>query len=234
MTLARIRHRLSARVNRRPQQESGDGCGPGASARSSINLLPWREQERSRSNRLLAGGLAGALLAALLLVWAASWSVERRTGAQEQRNRLLEAENTALESRIEDARARKARHERALTRMAVVRHLRDSGSNTVRVFDALADTMVEGVHYSRIERRGDLLTAQGFAASNRLVSPLMRNIESSAQFTAAHLERLREEPHGSTYGPEASTFVMTFLQAGPVLPPGAGGEGAPGSVGLEG
>ena len=68
------------------------------------------------------------------------------------------------------------------------------------------------------------MAVEGRAASNRLVSALMRNLESSAQFASAHLKRLREDPHGEAYGPEASTFEMTFLQVLPVSP-GAAGEG---------
>lgn len=199
--------------------------------RSRINLLPWRELERRRRARAMAGALAGTLLVAVLLVLTAGRFLEERIRAQEQRNRMLEKENAALEARIEEARHRRTRLERLEERIAVIHRLRDSRAATVRVFDALAGTMVEGIHYRRVERRGAMLTVRGFAASNRLVAELMRNLENSAQFTSAHLKRLREDPHGAAYGPEASTFEMTFLQAEPGA---AGQEGVTGAAGKEG
>ena len=220
--LARIRHQLSSRGRR------GDARGP--SARSGINLLPWRELRRVRGIRVMAAALTGALLAAALLLWTATWSLEQRIGAQERRNHLLERENAVLDERIGEARRLQARREQLLERMAVVRSLGNSRLETVRVFDALADTLVEGVHYGRVERHGATFTVQGFAASNRLVSALMRNLENSAQFTTAQLKHLREDPQGAAYGPEASTFVMTFLLVQPAapaagVPPTAGKEG---------
>ena len=194
------------------------------SARSAINLLPWRDLERARGSRAMVGALAAAILAGVFVMAAAGWSLEQRIEAQERRNRLLEQETAVLGRRVEEARSWRAQHEQLLARMKVIRRLRNSRPDTVRVFDALVNTQVQGVHYARVERRGQLMEVEGRAASNRLVSALMRNLESSAQFASAHLKRLREDPHGHAYGPEASTFEMTFLQVLPVSS-GADGEG---------
>ncbi|MCY4564726.1 MAG: PilN domain-containing protein, partial [Gammaproteobacteria bacterium] len=110
-------------------------------------------------------------------------------------------------------------------RMDVVERRRNSRPGTVRVFDALVNTLVEGAHYGRIERRGQLLEVEGFAASNRLVSALMRNLESSSHFTSAQLKRLYEDLRGDAYGPQGSSFEMTLLQVMPVAPDTLDGQG---------
>ena len=173
----------------------------------------------------MAGALAGAVLAGTLLMVAAGWHYERRLEAQEHRNLLLATETAALESRIEEARGWLARREELLRRMEVVGRLRNSRLETARVFDALANTLVEGIHYGRLERRGQTMEVEGFAASNRLVSTLLRNLESTPRFTSARLKRLGEDPRADAYGPNGSVFEMTFLQAARLAPDTVGGEG---------
>ncbi|MCY4566282.1 MAG: hypothetical protein OXE40_17570, partial [Gammaproteobacteria bacterium] len=68
-------------------------------AGSTINLLPWRDLERARRNRAMAGALAGAVLAGVLVVTAAGWYLQRCVEVQERRNGLLERETAVLETR---------------------------------------------------------------------------------------------------------------------------------------
>ena len=194
-------------------------------AGSTINLLPWRDLERARRTRATVGAMAGAVLAGVLVVTAAGWQLQRCMEVQERRNGLLERETAALESRIAEVRDWRTRQEELLRRMDVVDRLRNSRPVTVRVLDALVNTLVEGAHYGRIERRGQLLEVEGFAASSRLVSALMRNLESSPQFTSAQLKRLYEDPRDDAYGPQGSSFEMTLLQVLPVAQDAADGQG---------
>ena len=194
-------------------------------AGSTINLLPWRDLERARRTRAMVGAMVGAVLAGVLVVTAAGWHLQRCMEVQERRNGLLERETAALESRVAQMQDWRTRQEELLQRMDVVDRLRNSRPGTVRVFDALVNTLVEGAHYGRIERRGELLEVEGFAASNRLVSALMRNLESSSQFTSAQLKRLYEDPRGDAYGPQGSSFEMTLLQVLPVAQDAADGQG---------
>lgn len=173
----------------------------------------------------MVGALAGTLLSGVLLVTATAWVLEERIGVQERRNRLLERETRVHESRVEQARAWQDRYEQLLERMAVVHRLRNSRPDTVRAFDALVYTLVDGVHYARVERRGRQVEVVGFAASNRLVSALMRNLESSPQFTSARLRRLREDSPGDAGLPGRSVFEMTFVEVVPPAPDIQGTEG---------
>ena len=191
-------------------------------ARPAINLLPWREVERARRFRATVGALAGALLAGVLLVWAVGWSLERQAEAQERRNRTVEGDIALIDSRIEQARVWRARRQELLQRMDVVRRLHNGRPGTVRVLDELSSALVDGTHYGRVERRGQVLQVEGFAASNHLVPALLRSLENSPQFQSAQLERLRDDSQGEAYGPRGSTFAMTLRQPLPAAPKAAG------------
>ncbi len=180
-----------------------------------INLLPWRELEQVRRNRLLLAALAGAIAAAVVVVSTASWSFERRLAAQQQRNRLLEQETALLEGRIARLRGLREQREQLLARVAVIDKLQNDRSVIVRVFDELVNTLAGGMHYRLVEMRGRSLAVRGVAESNERISALMRNLDGSDWFASPKLKRVREDPGNHEYGAGASTFEMSFMQVHP-------------------
>ncbi len=180
-----------------------------------INLLPWRDWRRAWRRKATVGALLGAALAGTMLVVLLGLRLEGRIAIQESRNRHFEQELAALDSRIEEARGWRVRSAQAAALIALIRELRDIGSATVRVLDALATTLTEGVHYRRIARRGPMLDVVGVAGSNGRIAGLMRNLDGSAWFASANLKRLREESDGVA---GAAVFEMTFLQVQAVEP----------------
>ena len=185
-------------------------------AETRINLLPWRDWRQARRGKATVAVLLGAALAGMALVLAISLWLQRQIELQENRIHLLEQELAALDQRMEAARDLRAQAKLAAARVALIRELRDLGAGTVRVFDALANTLAEGIQYRRIERRGRMLDVAGVAESSSQIVELMRNLEGSAWFASANLRHLREEPERDAHRINGSTFAMTVLQAVPV------------------
>ena len=185
------------------------------SAQYRINLLPWRELQRVRGNRMVFGTLAGVFAAGVMLVFTASWSLDRHIEAQQQRNRLLEQETALLEGRIAEVRGFREQRDQLLARVAVIQQLQNDRLVTVRVFDELVNTLAGGMHYLLVEMRARSLSAKGVAESNERISALMRNLDGSAWFAAPNLKRVREDPGNRDYGAGASTFEMSFMQVHP-------------------
>ena len=204
--------------------DSGGQSGLRASARSAINLLPWRDFERARGNKVLLAALGGVLGAAVTLIYASAWALDNRVELQDSRNRLLERESAVLQTRIAEVRRVRGQREQLLERMAVIQRLRNRRQVTVRIFDELANTLPDGMHYQRVELQDGSLKVRGVAASNERISLLMRNLTGSAWFAAPNLERIREVRMNSAYGPGAGTFEMTFV----LQPPDAGAAAAVG------
>ena len=182
-----------------------------AGAKSAINLLPWREIERRRSNRVWLAALGGVLAAGIVLVFTAARSLDSSIESQERRNRLLEGESALLDKRIAEARSLRGHRKRLLERLAAIRRLQNRRQATVRVFEELANTLPDGMHYQRLEMQGRLLKVRGVADSSQRISLLMRNLERSARFSAGNLERIREDRENGEYGAQAGTFEMTFV-----------------------
>ena len=181
-------------------------------ARYGINLLPWRELERARKNRLFVGAIAGAFAAGVAVVSMADWSLERRIEAQQLRNGLLERGSAMLQGRIAEARGLREQRELLLARMAVIGRLQNDRPVMVRVFDELVNTLANGMYYRQINMRGQSVSVWGVAESNERISALMRNLGNSPWFASPELKHIREDPGNREYGPGASTFEMSFVR----------------------
>lgn len=195
-----------------------------------VNLLPWRQRQRERRQRIFLAGLGISFLAAVALVALAGFFVGGMFEHQERRNRHLAARIAELDGQLAEIDALRRGRDDLLGRVRALRQLRRGRSATVRLFDELAQTLVPGLHYAELARRGQIVTAKGAAESNDRIAQLMRNLRDSEWFDAPSLKgigRLGQRPDSAkgesaaaVYGEQAVIFELTFLATSPA---GAGG-----------
>lgn len=181
---------------------------------NSINLLPWREWRRERAKRtfFVNLGLAGA--AAVAVVLALGWHLDRESFQMDRRNDYLRERIGDLDQRIADIEKLTDRTEQVRSRLEAARGLQGNRQTMVRTFDALARTVADGVHYTSVSMTDDLFAASGAAASNDRVSSLMRNLEDSPWFAEPSLKSISETRDSPHYGGRASDFELTFRHTG--------------------
>lgn len=181
---------------------------------NSINLLPWREWRRERARRtfFVCLGLSGA--AAITVVLALGWQLDRESVRMDRRNDYLRERISDLDRRIADSEKLTDQTEQVLSRLAAARGLQGNRQTMVRTFDALTHTMADGVHYTSLSMTDDLFAASGAAASNDRVSSLMRNLEDSPWFAEPSLKSISESRDSPHYGGRASEFELTFRRSG--------------------
>lgn len=191
-----------------------------------INLLPWREWERERKRKEFLGNLAGVLVGAVALVFAAGYYLDARVENQEARNEFLTKEIEVLDARIAEIQKLQETRNQLLARMRVIQELQGNRPVIVHVFDELVRTLAKGVHYRDVEMQGNRLTVAGVAESNNRISSLMRNLDNSDWFANPNLKTIKEDPENSDYGAQASTFNLTFVQTNPNKSEDDAGAGA--------
>ena len=147
--------------------------------RIDINLLPWREQARERRPRrfhlwLLLSVILGLCIGFLCQSWQQYQLdrinddiayIQQRTEHLEQditQGHLLEDKRHQMQGRIE-----------------LIRQLQFSRSQTVAVFQALTETLSDGVVYDRVNRHDGQLEISGLATTNRQVSDQMRALSGA-------------------------------------------------------
>ncbi|GHB20427.1 PilN domain-containing protein [Salinicola rhizosphaerae] len=147
-----------------------------------INLLPWREKRRQQRTRRLKQTLLGMLLLGMLIGWGMAQFEQSRVRAQQARLAMIDRNTQALTHDIEAVRDYRKLRERMLAQIELIGTLQASRPLTVEVFDQLSASLVDGVHYTEMDRQGDRLELSGVASSNRQVSSQMRALEDSAVF----------------------------------------------------
>jgi type IV pilus assembly protein PilN len=155
---------------------------------TSLNLLPWREQQRQERNRKLLTGVVAAWLISAGLVFLASQYVDGQIDHQRARNQFMQAEIAKLNRVIREIEDLKLRKQDLLARMEVIQQLQANRAQIVHVFDDLVHKLPSGVYLESVSKSGKTISLKGVAQSNGRISSLMRNLDSSDWFTNASLQ----------------------------------------------
>jgi type IV pilus assembly protein PilN len=153
-----------------------------------INLLPWREELRTRRRNQFFAGLAGAGAAAVVVGFASNFVMDGIISSQNARNDVLKTEIAALDKRIAEISELETKKERLLARMEIIEQLQRSRPEIVHVFDELVRTLPDGVYLTSVKETGKRLEIKGNAESNTRVSAFMRNIDKSKWLAQPDLE----------------------------------------------
>ena len=180
-----------------------------------INLLPWREWERERRQKEFLTNLGGILVIGAVLIFCVGLMLDRSVEYQNGRNQFLQRHIDDLDNQIAEIRDLRKTKDELLSRMQVIQELQGNRPVIVRVFDEVVRTLSKGIHYRELSMSGSKLSVHGTAESNNRISSLMRNLDESDWFSQPNLKSIKEDPHNSDYGEQASTFDLTFIQVNP-------------------
>lgn len=145
-----------------------------------INLLPWREAERTRRQREFAVLAATCLILTLIVGLGLHMHVERLISTQDDRNAFLEDQIKQLDSQIREIKELEKTKDNLLARMNVIQQLQQSRPEVVHLFDELIIAIPEGVFLTNVKQAGKTVVLEGRAQSNARVSAFMRNVEEAS------------------------------------------------------
>jgi len=149
---------------------------------SHINLLPWREEKRQERQQQFFVALGAGVIFAAVVLYGAVLYADNLLEKQDARNQFLQTEIAKLDKKIAEIKTLDRQRERLLARMQVIQELQLSRPKVVKVLDALARTVPEGIYLEKVTRQGEMLTINGFAQANARVSVFMRELESNDEF----------------------------------------------------
>lgn len=176
---------------------------------SRINLLPWREEERSRRQREFGFLLAGGLVLAIAISFYIHLHVEGLIDHQNRRNAYLEGEIAQLNRKIKEIQDLEKTKANLIARMNIIQQLQESRPEIVRLFDELVNTLPDGVYVTKVAQSGRSIDVAGRAQSNARVSAYMRNIDGSDWIGNANLKVIE---HRQKTGTGFSHFNLTAQQ----------------------
>ena len=164
----------------------------------SINLLPWREEERKKRQRDFGVAMAGAVVAGIAVVMATMFVYGQKINGQNDRNSRLQAEIVEIEKKIVEIDNLERQKERLLARMEIIEQLQKSRPEIVHLFDEIVRQLPEGVYLTSFKQNGSRLEIRGVAQSSTRVSALMRQIDASEWLADPEVERVQTTTSGAS------------------------------------
>jgi len=171
-----------------------------------INLLPWRDEERKERKLAFVVAMAGATLAAFVVMFAAVLLMNSMIDGQVQRNERLRTEIKLLDKQIEEINNLESSKQKFIARMEIIEKLQRSRPEIVHLFDEIVRQLPEGVYLTGVKQQEKRLKFEGIAQSSTRVSAFMRNLDGSEWLRNPELEVV-ETKQGQTTGSSFTLFA---------------------------
>ncbi|OAZ91332.1 PilN domain-containing protein [Halomonas sp. G11] len=159
----------------------------------TINLLPWREEQRERRTRRFYSFMVLMLLIGVALGWGIAKFYSMQLAAQQQRNAFIETQARELTEDIGNLEQYKADALRLGEQLVLFQTLQTQRASTVELFNALASSVASGVVYRQVSRNGAQISIEGVAASERQVSEQLRRVADSGAFGVPSLSEVESD-----------------------------------------
>ncbi|KPQ22146.1 MULTISPECIES: PilN domain-containing protein [unclassified Halomonas] len=163
----------------------------------TINLLPWRDQQRERRTRRFYYFLLIMLLVGAALGWGIAKFYAAHVATQQQRNAFIESQARELGEDIGDLSRYKTDALRVGEQLVLFQTLQTQRASTVELFNALAGSVASGVVYQQVSRSGAQVSVEGLAASERQVSDQLRRVADSKALGVPSLSEVESDAEGS-------------------------------------
>ena len=173
---------------------------------ANINLLPWREARRQKRKQQFLIGLGATLAGAALSVLLWDVTVTSQIDYQQSRNQYLRSQIAVLDQEVAEIRDLQRKRNQLIERMRVIQALQGNRPVIVRLLDQLVRTVPDGVFYTSLETKANVVSIEGVAESNNRVSSLMRRLDASDWLEKPNLDAVETAPD---YGDQATTFKLT-------------------------
>jgi type IV pilus assembly protein PilN len=181
-----------------------------------INLLPWREQQRTDRKKAFGVGLGAAFLGALVLAGLAYLFVDQTIAGQQARNATLREEIKELDKQIEQINSFEQQKEQNLARMQIIEKLQQSRPEIVHVFDTFTKIVPDGIYLTALAQSEQKFKITGIAQSPSRVSPFLETIEASEWLKEAELDYIESKPVGHEFIMYAKQRTATADEAGAI------------------
>ena len=173
---------------------------------ANINLLPWRETRRQERKKQFLVGLGATVVGAALAVLLWDVMVNAQINYQQSRNQHLRTHIALLDQEVAEIRDLQRKRNQLVERMRVIQALQGNRPVIVRLLDQLVRTVPDGVFYTSLETKANVVSIEGVAESNNRVSSLMRRLDASDWLENPNLDAVQAAPE---YGEQATTFKLT-------------------------
>jgi len=172
---------------------------------ATINLLPWREEQRQQKQHDFVMSIVAAVLVTGFIFFLVYMQIEGMKEYQQRRNQLIQREIKAVDKKIKEIKDIESKKRQLMTKIKVIQTLQESRPEIVHLFDELPKSTPEGVYITQFKQNGKNLMFTGKAQSNARVSAYMRGVEASPWLELPVLQVIKQ-------GKQSNDFTMKARQ----------------------
>jgi type IV pilus assembly protein PilN len=157
---------------------------------SGLNLLPWREEARKKSQQAFVMMVVAAIAVGILVVFGAYSYYENEISYQTERNSYITAEIKRLEKSIREIKKLDATRKALMERIAVIESLQFARPGIVHLFDEMVNALPKGLFLTKLEQSSGKVKIEGKAESNTRVSSYMKRLDASPWLKSSDLNKI--------------------------------------------
>jgi type IV pilus assembly protein PilN len=157
---------------------------------SGLNLLPWREEARKKSQQAFVMMVVAAIAVGILVVFGAYSYYENEISYQTERNSYITAEIKRLEKSIREIKKLDATRKALMERIAVIESLQFARPGIVHLFDEMVNALPKGLFLTKLEQSSGKVKIEGKAESNTRVSSYMKRLNASPWLKSSDLDKI--------------------------------------------
>ncbi|WP_354681357.1 PilN domain-containing protein [Cupriavidus plantarum] len=188
----------------------------------TINLLPYRDQQRQAQRRGTAMVLAFACGCAVLALLVARAAVTHAADNVVALNAVLAGELREIDQRVGEIRTLEQEVQALVARQSAIAVLQRERMQAPRLLAELTAFVPPTVYVSTLEQRGSVVTLTGVSATNQEVSALLANMGRTSGIRDPQLRESRTSSadSGGARSPRrnAFDFTVSFTYDGPPQP----------------
>lgn len=181
---------------------------------AGINLLPWREAARKKSQQNFVMSIVGAVALGVLAVGAGYTYMERSISNQEERNAYIQAEIKRLDAVLEEIETLDASRKALLDRISIIETLQSTRPAIVHLFDEMVNALPQGLYLSQLIQEDTKIKLEGKAESSARVSSYMNNLNGSPWLSSSDLNLIKTDEENQTRLRSFKLDVTQLLTSG--------------------
>ena len=158
---------------------------------AGINLLPWREAARKKSQQQFVMAVVGAIATGVLVVGGGYTYMEGRISYQKERNAYIDAESKKLDIVIADIKTLDANRKALLDRISVIEKLQSTRPGIVHLFDEMVNALPKGLFLTQLKQEANTIKLEGKAESSARVSSYMNRLNASPWLSSSDLNTIQ-------------------------------------------
>lgn len=158
---------------------------------AGINLLPWREAARKKSQQQFVMSVVGAVALAVIVVGTGYTYMEGRISYQNTRNTYIQSEIKQLDIALKEIKTLDANRKALLDRIAVIERLQSTRPGIVHLFDEMVNALPKGLYLTKLSQDNNKIKLEGKAESSARVSSYMNRLNASPWLSSSDLNTIK-------------------------------------------